>query len=138
MTYIEYFRSTADLDGLWNHTMKMRHKLWLPTWLMFVEPSFVSVHAHTLIFLFLQVDLIGLPSIITNLVLKRHPLAIHYLRQHLPPIQPPVDVPSSQHQPDTNKEKQHISHNNEPIALLSDVEQRLDKGWSVSGWTITT
>ena len=42
-------------------------------------------HILTVFFFFLcvQLDLKGLPPLIANRVLKRYPLSVHYLRQHL-------------------------------------------------------
>lgn len=75
---------------------------------------------------FLQVDLMGLPSVITNYVLRGHPLAIHYIRLHIP--YPPQDVATGHSYSNT------AIGSVQPIALLSDIDQRLEKGWTVTGW----
>ena len=74
-------------------------------------------------------DLIGLPAVINNYVLKSHPLAVHYIRLHIP--SPPKDVTAGSSCANTGIGG---AHHDEPIALLSDIDQRLEKGWRVSGW----
>ena len=73
----------------------------------------------------------GLPSVIANYVLRSYPLAVHYVRLHLPP--PPHDTAATSFYPNTGA----AVGNSEPIALLSDIGQRLNKGWSISGWINT-
>lgn len=78
----------------------------------------------------LQVDLIGLPAIITNFVLKRHPLAIHYMNLHLPSsVQSLESIASSPY----HVEKKNTEDDCEPIALPTDIDSRLEQGWRICG-----
>lgn len=76
-----------------------------------------------------HVDLMGLPSVITNYVLRSHPLAVHYIRLHIP-------APAQDSAADCEYSSTAIgrTQDSQPIALLSDIDHRLRKGWRVTGW----
>lgn len=85
-------------------------------WVM--EP-YCGSETQTLVTYLAHVDLIGLPAIITNFILKRHPLAIHYVRLHLPPFVPSLDTITSS--------PYHTENEGD------DIDRRLDKGWRING-----
>eukprot|EP00731_Ephydatia_muelleri_P028256 Em0019g1129a len=93
-------------------------------WVM--EPYHGS-ETQTLVTYIAHVDLMGLPSVVTNYVLRGHPLAVHYIRLHIP--YPPQDAATDHSYSNT------AVGGVQPIALLSDIDQRLEKGWRVTGWS---
>eukprot|EP00731_Ephydatia_muelleri_P028248 Em0019g1121a len=96
-------------------------------WVM--EP-YRGSETQTLVTYLAHVDLIGLPAIITNFVLKRHPLAIHYVKLHLPSsVQSLENMTTSSYHVENKQSKE----DSEPIALLTDIDRRLEEGWRIIG-----
>ena len=82
-----YFSFIQEPGGFWNHIVETQLELLSLSFVMYDNTVF---YMKTLLYLYFQIDLCGMPNLIINRVVRREPVGLAYLKKYMTSLGTPT------------------------------------------------